>query len=150
MSTVLLKYYLLKRERDTHKLTLYHTHPHTHTLMKCLNLGLAAFFSLSQAALLSICPDLTEAQQLRLVSMFQDPSGLISYTAFLARFVGQPPVYRRGNNLGHLLAQKPLVYGDPLISTKPPELVHTSPTYGLPGVKAALQKQVRTIEIRSC
>ena len=89
-----------------------------------------------------LCPDLTEAQQVRLASMFQDPLGLISYTAFLSSFVGQLVVYRHGNNLGQLLAQKPLVYGDPLIDTKPPELVHASPTYGLPGMKAIPQKQV--------
>ena len=75
--------------------------------------------------------------------MFQDASsGFISYTVFLSRFISQPPVYRRGNNLGQLLAQKPLVYGDPLVNTKPPESVHVSPTYGLPGVKGILQKQV--------
>ena len=74
--------------------------------------------------------------------MFQDPSELISYTSFLSRFVGQPAVYRCDNNLSQLLAQKPLVYGDPLIDAKPPDLVHTSPTYSLPGVKAILQKQV--------
>ena len=91
---------------------------------------------------MELCPDLTEAQQVRLASMFQDPSGLISYTAFLSRFVGQLAIYRHGNNLGQLLAQKPLVFGDPLIDTKPPDLVHASPTYGLPGVKAILQKQV--------
>ena len=90
---------------------------------------------------MELCPDLTEAQQVRLASMFQDPSRLISYTAFLS-FVGQLAVYRRGNNLGLLLAQKPFVYGDPLIDTKPTDLVHASPTYGLPGVKAILQKQM--------
>ena len=74
--------------------------------------------------------------------MFQDPSRLISYTSFLSRFVGQLAVYHHGNNLGQLLAQKPFVYGDPLIDTKPPDLIHASPTYGLPGVKAILQKQV--------
>ena len=95
-----------------------------------------------QAALLKLCPDLTEAMQFGLASMFKYPSGLISYTSFLSCFVGQPAVYRRGNNLSQLLAQKPLVYGDPLIDTKPPDLVHASPTYDLPGVKAILQKQV--------
>ena len=101
-----------------------------------------------QAALLELCPDLTEVQLGRLVSMFQDASsGFVSYNLFLSRFINQPPVYRRGNNLGQLLAQKTSVYGDPLINTKPPESVHASPTYGLPGVKGILQKQVWTLII---
>ena len=93
--------------------------------------------------LLELCPDLTDAQLARLASIFQDSSGFISYNAFLSRFTSQPAIYRRGNNLGQLLAQRSSVYSDPLINPKPPELLNASPTYGLPGVKAILQKQVR-------
>lgn len=96
-----------------------------------------------QTVLLELCPDLTDLELARLISMFQDTSGFISYTTFLSKFVGQPGVYRRGNNLGRLLAQRTSVYGDASITTKPPQLVETSPTYGLPGVKAILQKKVR-------
>ena len=113
-----------------------------HTIKSVCEVMFILFIS-CQVALVELCPDLTEAQLARLVSMFQDATtGQISYTAFLSRFITQPAIYRRGNNLGQLLAQKPLVYGDPLVNTKPPEVVHASPTYGLPGVKAVLQKKV--------
>lgn len=93
--------------------------------------------------LLELCPDLTDTQLARLVCMFQaDSSGFISYNAFLSRFTSQPAVYRRGNNLGQLLAHRPSTYSDVLINPKPPEMINASPTYGLPGVKAILQKQV--------
>ena len=54
--------------------------------------------------LLELCPDLADTQLSRLVSMFQDSStGFIAYNVFLSRFTSQPPVYRRGNNLGSLV-----------------------------------------------
>ena len=98
-----------------------------------------------QAMLLQLCPDLTDAQLARLVCMFQDSSsgGFIAYNAFLSRFTSQPPVYRRGNNLGQLLAHRPSIYTDTLINPQPPEMINASPTYGLPGVKVILQKQVQ-------
>ena len=93
--------------------------------------------------LLQLCPDLTESQLARLVCMFQDSSsGFIAYDAFLSRFTSQPAVYRRGNNLGQLLAHRPSIYSDTVINPQPPEMINASPTYGLPGVKAILQKQV--------
>ena len=93
--------------------------------------------------LLQLCPDLTDSQLARLVCMFQDTSsGFIAYKPFLSRFTSQPAVYRRGNNLGQLLAHRPSIYSDTLINPQPPEMVNGSPTYGLPGVKANLQKQV--------
>ena len=93
--------------------------------------------------LLQLCPDLTDSQLARLVCMFQDASsGFIAYKIFLSRFTSQPAIYRRGNNLGQLLAHRPSIYSDTLINPQPPEMVNGSPTYGLPGVKANLQKQV--------
>lgn len=105
---------------------------------------LTSYFSIFlQAMLLQLCPDLTDSQLARLVCMFQDSSsGFIAYSAFLARFTSQPAVYRRGNNLGQLLAHRPSIYSDTLINPQPPKMVNGSPTYGLPGVKANLQKQV--------
>lgn len=97
--------------------------------------------------LLELCPDLTDAQLARLVCMFQDSSGFIAYNSFLSRFTSQPAVYRRGNNLGQLLAHRPSIYSDTMINPKPPEMINASPTYGLPGVKAILQKQVATTEL---
>ena len=93
--------------------------------------------------LLQLCPDLTDSQLARLVCMFQDSStGFIAYDAFVSRFTSQPAVYRRGNNLGQLLAHRPSIYSDTVINPQPPEMINASPTYGLPGVKAILQKQV--------
>ena len=64
----------------------------------------------------------------------------VHYEALLARVNPPTDVYRTGNDLRGLLTQR---MGNVISATVPPPVLAQQPDYGLPGLRAELQKQVR-------
>eukprot|EP00731_Ephydatia_muelleri_P029707 Em0021g230a len=93
-----------------------------------------------QLVLSDLCPEITHKTLATFLDKFKvDGGDVVHYEAMLARVSPPTEVYRTGNDLRSLLTQRS---ENIISSTVPPPVLAQQPDYGLPGLKAEIQKQM--------